>query len=145
MSAVVIEPSRTLDVSRYGESVPLTSWWSRDATTASEMRPSATAAFIAAAISARPRASAYRMRACVPTTILLSPADFTHSKLSAYCARVSGWQSASACRRSMVSAAMRSVVARSFGSFDAHTQRKGPKPSEKMSPIIASMYLHHAP
>lgn len=42
MSAVSAEPSVMLDVSRKGESVPDTSWWSRDSTTGAVMRPSCT-------------------------------------------------------------------------------------------------------
>mmetsp|Transcript_20141 Transcript_20141/g.59732 ORF Transcript_20141/g.59732 Transcript_20141/m.59732 type:complete len:255 (-) Transcript_20141:735-1499(-) len=54
MSAVKAEPSYTSDVSRYGESVPDTSWWSRDATIGAETRPSLTASLKAAARAARP-------------------------------------------------------------------------------------------
>jgi hypothetical protein len=59
MSAVNLDPSSMLDVSRQGESVPLTSWWSRDSMTGPVKAPLATASLMALAIPMRAAALAY--------------------------------------------------------------------------------------
>ena len=115
-----------LDVSRYGLSVPLTSWWSRPSTTGPLRRPSLMALLKAEAISARPWASAYKMRACDPTTSLLALASRIQRTLSCICCWMSA--GASAIKRSSTSAARLSVTSRSAGSPLQHTQRNGPNP-----------------
>ena len=63
MSAVKRLPSRMLAVSRYGLSVPLTSWWSRPSTMGAPISPRLIASLKACAMRMRPSLSAYRMRA----------------------------------------------------------------------------------
>mmetsp|Transcript_67320 Transcript_67320/g.158797 ORF Transcript_67320/g.158797 Transcript_67320/m.158797 type:complete len:217 (-) Transcript_67320:1572-2222(-) len=134
MSAVNLEPSSTLDVSLNGLSVPLTSWWSRLSVTGPLMTPDATAWLNALANLVRPSASLYKMRAWEPTTSLCIPASSTHRLLSAY------WRATRSGAVAMISPntseAMRSVVARSSSNPEEQTHRNGPKPSEKMSPMI---------
>lgn len=73
------------EVSRYGESVPDTSWWSRPNTTGAEISPRAIASLNASAILVRPSLSAYRIRACEPTTSLFLPASLIQWILSSSC------------------------------------------------------------
>ena len=113
-------------VSRYGLSVPLTSWWSLPKTTGPCKRPSRMASLNAEAISARPWASAYKMRACEPTTNWLALASRIQRRLSCICCWMSS--GASPIKRSNTSAAMASVVSRSAESPLQHTQRNGPNP-----------------
>ena len=85
----------------------------------------------------RPSLSAYRMRAWLPTTSLFSCALRIQCRLSAICWPISAGASFS--MTSSTSPAMRSLVARSFGSPLVHTHRNGPKPWSKQSgPMMSS-------
>lgn len=64
-------------------------------------------------------------------TILCFPASLIHRMLSLYCCLMPSVTLALICSKTL--AAMWSVAARSRGSPDVHTQRKGPKPREKIS------------
>lgn len=64
-------------------------------------------------------------------TILCFPASLIHRMLSLYCCLMRSFTLALTCSKTL--AAMLSVAARSWGSPDVHTQRKGPKPKEKIS------------
>lgn len=64
-------------------------------------------------------------------TILCFPASLIQRMLSSYCCRMPSVTWALISSRTL--AARLSVSARSCGSPDVQTQRKGPKPKEKMS------------
>ena len=76
MSAMMLDPSLMLLVSRKGESVPPVSWWSRPSITG-PISPRRTISLNFRAMFMRPMASWYRMRHWVPTTSLLRLASRT--------------------------------------------------------------------
>ena len=88
--------------------------------------PSAIALLKASAIFILPSASAYKIRACEPTTILFSPAAFIQLILSLICNLISSGEFC--INFSSTSQAILSVMAKSFALLEAQTQRKGPKP-----------------
>ncbi len=126
ISAVNIEPSEIFEVSLKGESVPLTSWWSRPRTTGAEILPSWIALLNSRAIAILPSQSAYNILACDPTTSLFFCASLIQLILSASWVCIRGW--AFLYNPSRTSTAIRSVISRSFGSFEVHTHLNGPNP-----------------
>lgn len=76
-------------------------------------------------------------------TILCFPASLIHRMLSVYCCLMPSVTLALICSKTL--AAMWSVAARSWGSPDVHTQRKGPKPREKISLGRRQEEINHQP
>lgn len=76
-------------------------------------------------------------------TILCFPASLIHRMLSLYCCLMPSVTLALICSKTLV--AMWSVAARSWWSPDVHTQRKGPKPREKISLGQRQEEISHQP
>ena len=125
MSAVNMDPSVILAVSLYGESVPLTSWWSLPITTG-QIFPSRIAWLNAFAISILHTASLYKILAWDPTTISFSAASSIRFILSTYCCLVSSDEFFKSFF--VTSTARLSVNAKSSGLPEQQTHLKGQKP-----------------
>ena len=137
-----------------------------------ETLPSAMALLMASAMQTRPFWSEYRILAMDPTTcaqrtvnqmtphscaslwsprqpdhltsgptIWCFPASLIQRMLSWYCCRTPSLTPTAISSRTV--AAIWSVTSRSLGSHEVHTQRNGPKPSEKMSLVERGGGGHH--
>ena len=95
----------------------------------------------AKAMATRARWSAYKIRACDPTTKRFLPASLIHLMLSPYwTAMLSGKPSPTMLSRT--SCAIPSVTCRSSSDAEVQIQRNGPNPSEKMSLETKQMQQH---